>query len=74
MGSKGSKKRKGTQHLPKVGTPAETQWAEHAKRKEVMSDVGIHKPSSGPGRVLMVIGGAVAIGLVLAAILVLALR
>ena len=74
MGSKGSKKRKRQQHLPKVGTPAENQWAEHQKREEVMHDVGIHKTSSGSGRVLMVIGGAVALGLVVAAILVLALR
>jgi hypothetical protein len=74
MGSKGSKKRKRQQHLPKVGTPAEVQWAEHQKRQEVMNDVGIHKPTSGAGRVLMMIGGAIAIGLVVAGILVLALR
>ena len=73
MGSKGSKKRKKTQHLPKVGTPAETQWAEHEKRREVMGDVGIHK-RSGAGSVLTWVGGAIVVALVLAAILFLALR
>jgi hypothetical protein len=65
MGSGNSKRRKKRQHLPKVGTPREVEWAQHAKQREVLEDVGA--PSRGSGAralvwILVAIGLAAIIG------------
>jgi cytochrome b subunit of formate dehydrogenase len=41
MGSSG-KKRKGTKHLPKVGTPQERAYAVKHQRADVAGNFGIH--------------------------------
>ncbi|HWS44688.1 MAG TPA: hypothetical protein VN636_02405 [Acidimicrobiia bacterium] len=49
MGSKGSKARKPkhSQHLPKVGTPAENRRLQHAEGEAVLDNMGLGGASSG---------------------------
>jgi len=56
MGSSG-KKRKGRQHLPKVGTPQEVRYAEGEKRREAGASVGLR----GPWGIILSVVGIVAI-------------
>lgn len=73
MGSSGSKKRKPTKHLPKVGTPQERAWEAREARHDVSHAMG--GPGTGAGsRVLYwVIGVIVVIGLALAIVALIAL-
>jgi hypothetical protein len=49
MGSKGRKARKPrhSQHLPKVGTPAENERLLHEERQAVLGQMGVRNASSG---------------------------
>jgi hypothetical protein len=73
MGSSGSKKRKPTKHLPKVGTPQERTWEAHEARHDVTHAIG--GPGTGAGsRVLYwAIGAIVVTGLALAIVALIAL-
>ncbi len=48
MGRKGNKPRKPehSRHLPKVGTPAENEWALHEEREAVLDQMGVGNASS----------------------------
>ena len=73
MGSSGSKKRKPTKHLPKVGTPQERAWEAHEARHDVTHAMG--GPGSGAGSkvVYWLIGAVVVIGLAMAIVALIAL-
>ena len=62
MGSGDSKRRKKRRPLPKVGTPRDVEWSQHAKQREVLEDVGIRTSKSGASRGLEWV--LVAVGLV----------
>jgi hypothetical protein len=68
MGSGDSKRRKKRRPLPKVGTPRDVEWSQHAKQREVLEDVGI-RTSGGASRglawVLVVVALVVIAGFVL---------
>ena len=73
MGSSGSKKRKPTKHLPKVGTPQERSWEANEARHDVTHAMG--GPSSGTGSKVLywIVGAIVVIGLAMAIIALIAL-
>ena len=71
--SKKSKKRKPTQHLPKVGTPQERAWEAKEARHDVTHAMGGPGPGAGSKVVYWIIGAIVVIGLAMAIIALIAL-
>ena len=65
MGNSGQKSRKGkkkrSQHLPKVGTPAENERLQHAEREAVLDNMGLGG-TSGWVRVVIWIAIALLVG------------
>jgi hypothetical protein len=74
MGSGDSKRRKRRRPLPKVGTPRDVEWSQHAKQREVLEDVGIRTSGGGASRGLAWILIAVALVAIAGFVLYLTLR
>ena len=74
MGSGDSKRRKKRRPLPKVGTPQDVEWSQHAKQREVLEDVGIRTSKSGASRGLAWVLVAVALAAIAGFVLYLTLR
>jgi len=68
---KRSRRGKGRQHLPKVGTQDEIREEQHLEREAVLGNFGIH-PGSGTGKVWSWVAGIVVVILVVLAVVALA--
>ena len=74
MGSGDSKRRKKRRPLPKVGSPRDVEWSQHAKQREVLEDVGIRTSKGGASRGLAWALVAVALTTIAGFVLYLTLR
>ena len=74
MGSGDSKRRKRRRPLPKVGTPRDVEWSQHAKQREVLEDVGIRTSRSDASRGLAWVLVTVALAAIAGFVLYLTLR
>lgn len=68
MGSSGMK-RKGRDHLPKVGTPQEREWEQRESRYDVMGNFGVHPEREGASRVAYYVVGFVVVLIVIVALI-----